>query len=68
MALIEPETLKLQQQESNRALLALHALRFGSYVAILVGAKSIGATRNELERIGQGLERSIMGRVHYHAE
>jgi len=66
MSLIEPETVKLQEEKSEHpALLLLHTLRFGSYLGILVGAKAMGATRNELERVGQGLVRSIIGGVRY---
>jgi hypothetical protein len=60
MGLIEPRTVELRKDDPHKRL-QYFTLRFGSYIGILTGVKSVGGTRIELERTAQGLIRSIMG-------
>jgi hypothetical protein len=68
MGAIEPCTIELQEKGDPEGELATYAQRFGHYVGVLVGAKFMGASRQQLERLAQGFIRSKMGHARFLAE
>src|SRR5437899_114316 len=68
MGLIDPSTVEIRAKGDPECELRFYTQRLGFYVGVFVGAKFMGASRDDLEKKAQGFVRFKMGEARWRAE